>query len=111
MLLASAPLPRRAVVLDYQILNSSLTNFCFLGDWTYSITGPVYLYGASNVAMGGSVIKYAAGVGATIDVRGKLIFDTDLYRPLVMTASDDLSYGESFGTGTPTGAYAVMDTS
>ena len=105
-LLASAPPPRPGLVLDYQTLNSSLTNYTFAADVTYAITGPVYLYGTNRIE-GGTVLKFSANAGATICVKGTLLGLTDDYRPAVLTARTDSSFGEYIGSS-PSGAYATI---
>jgi hypothetical protein len=108
MRLAGALPAGKAVVVDYSILNSSLTNYTFEAVETYLISGAVNLYGSSNVAEGGTVIKYTAGAGAKIDVKGNLRFDTDLYRPVVMTADTDGTMGESITSGSLNGADVAL---
>jgi hypothetical protein len=105
MRLAGTPMSGRGLVFDYIQLNSTLTNCTFSAQFTYRITGPVNLYGTNNVLEGGTVIKFDAGVGATIDVKGILRTDTDLYRPAVLTATHDASFGEKIA-GTLNGYYA-----
>ncbi|MCI0352316.1 MAG: hypothetical protein L0Z53_23100, partial [Acidobacteriales bacterium] len=58
MRLASVHPARKALVLDYFTLNSSLTNYVFNSVETYLILAPVFLYGPSNVMEGGAVVKY-----------------------------------------------------
>jgi hypothetical protein len=103
--MASAGVTGHTVVLDYQILNSSLTNYVFRSDSTFLINGPVALYGPSNILEGGSVLKFAQNLGATLDVKGTLTTDTDLYRPVILTAAADASVGEPVG-GVLSGYYA-----
>jgi hypothetical protein len=57
MMLAKARLPAQGLVLDYQIINSSVTNYTFRSDTTYYISGTVNLSG-TNTFEGGAVIKY-----------------------------------------------------
>jgi len=103
MTLAAASPVKRALVVDYTTLNSSLTNYTFMCVETYLISGAVNLYG-SNVVEGGTVIKYTPNASAKIDVKGTLWFDTDLYRPVVFTARTDGTMGQSIASGTLAGA-------
>lgn len=96
----------KGLVLDYLTVNGSLTNYTFKADTSYAISGPVYLYGTSYIE-GGTVIKMVKSVGATIEVRGQLVGETNnLYRPAVITAYDDNNLGPNFG-GILTGTYAT----
>ncbi len=96
----SVSLPGSALVLDYIILNSSMTNYTFRGDTTYYISGPVNLYG-TNVLEGGTVLKYANS--GSVAINGALKCATGPYRPAVLTAKDDESVGETINgsTGNP----------
>src|SRR5436309_14716120 len=94
------------VVLDYTTLNSSQTNYTFKADVTYYISGAVNIYGTNHLE-GGTVIKFAKGASAAINVKGTLIGDTDLYRPGLLTASDDGTIGEVVTSGTLSGGYGT----
>ena len=94
------------VVLDYQTINSSLTNFVFQGDTTYYITGPVNLYETATIE-GGTVIKYTNhslpyGDGL-LRQYGSLQCQTAPYRPAVLTSMHDDSIGQTISgsTGSP----------
>jgi hypothetical protein len=98
----------RGLVLDYQTVNSSLTNYTFQGDTTYYISGTVNLFG-TNTFEGGTVIKYTNN--ASINVTYPALVQTlpAAYRPVIFTARDDNSVGETINdsTGSPaSGAYA-----
>ncbi len=56
MLMAKATATNQGFVLDYQTINSSLTNYNFRGDTTYYISGMVNLYGTNNIFEGGTVV-------------------------------------------------------
>jgi len=94
------------VVLDYQTVQSQ-SNYTFYANLTYYVTGPVQL-GETTVFEGNTVIKFAQNVGAKLVISGPSQFRTDIYRPVIFTAKDDRSLGESysFGSGNPTGYYA-----
>ena len=94
------------VVLDYNTINSSLTNYTFQGDTTYYLSGTVNLYG-TNTFEGGTVLKYASGVG--LNVYGSQInWEAGSYRPVIFTAKDDNYDGQVLtgSTGSPSGYYA-----
>ena len=98
----------RGLVLDYQTVNSSLTNYTFQGDTTYYISGTVNLFG-TNTFEGGTVIKYTNN--ASINVTYPALVQTlpAAYRPVIFTARDDNSVGETINdsTGSPaSGSYA-----
>jgi hypothetical protein len=92
------------VVLDYTTLNSPLSNYLFRGDLTYYVTSAVNLSGTTTFE-GGAVIKYA--VGAALVASGPVVCDTTPHRPVVFTAKDDNSVGETISgsSGNPTGSW------
>ena len=105
----------RSVVLDYVMLDSSTNNFTFQGDTTYYISGNVGFSGTTTFE-GGTVIKYVSDPYGTGDVGlyvsqiggNKLNWLAKPYRPVILTAADDDSVGETISgsTGTPSGYYA-----
>jgi hypothetical protein len=107
MQLAQVTSPSSGLVLDYNTVNTSLTNYTFQGDTTYYISGAVNLYGTDTFE-GGTVIKYANTNSAGIQVNGPINCLTGPYRPAIFTAKDDNSVGEAISgsTGNPTGTYA-----
>jgi hypothetical protein len=108
MLLAQARPSAPGYVLDYQILNPSLTNYVFNGDTTYYLSGNVSLAG-TNTFEGGTVIKYAVNKSLAFASGAKAVFNTGPYLPAIFTAEDDNTVGEvvSGSTGTPSGFYAI----
>jgi hypothetical protein len=104
MQMARAATPSHGLVLDYQTLNSSQTNYTFQGDTTYYISGTVNLYG-TNTFEGGAVIKYATNASIVLQST-HLNWQASAYRPVVFTAKDDNSMGEAFGSGNPSSYYA-----
>jgi hypothetical protein len=107
---AQAAAPKKGLVLDYMTLNYNTNAFTFQGDTTYYISGTVNLTG-TNTFEGGAVIKYTNG--ATINMSGasaSLVINwlTDLYRPVIMTARDDNTEGDTISgsSGSPSGYYA-----
>jgi hypothetical protein len=107
MRMASAGLSGPMVVLDYTTYSTSQTNLTFAADVCYYISAAVNLYGSSNKLEGGTVIKFAKGAGATLVIKGTLTGETNnLYRPAVLTASDDGTVGEVVTANTLSGVYA-----
>ena len=99
------------VVLDYVYVNTSLTNYTFQGDSTYYISGTTYGYYGTYTFEGGAVIKYGTGGACSINVSaptGQVNWLASAYRPVIFTAIDDNSVGETINgsTGDPTGFYA-----
>jgi len=95
-------------LIDYDL--TSATNFTFQADTTYYVSGGVFLSG-SNVFEGGCVIKYATN--AQIEVwpfgtTNTLTFLSTAYRPVIFTAKDDQSVGETISgsASSPSGYYA-----
>ena len=96
------------VVLDYNTVISSLTNYTFQGDTTYFISGSTTLFGTSTFE-GGTVIKYTNGVSLTVS--GSAVnWAAGPYRPVIMTAKDDNNFGNiiSGSSGTPSGRYGNL---
>ncbi|MEI9962514.1 MAG: hypothetical protein WDM76_15765 [Limisphaerales bacterium] len=58
MQVARVMAPHQGLVLDYNMVNGTLTDYTFQGDTTYYISGFAYLYGTTTLE-GGAVIKYA----------------------------------------------------
>ena len=107
--LAKATQPSRGFVLDYQMLNSNQTNYTFRGDTTYYISGPVDLYG-TNTVEGGAVLKYTnANFAEILFASSGINWLATAYRPVILTAKDDNSVGQSINgsTGHPTNYYAL----
>jgi hypothetical protein len=100
----NAPLSQ-GLVLDYVTMTSQ-TNYTFQGDTTYYISGAAYLSG-TNTFEGGVVLKYAAGASLNLDGSG-LNWLGSAYRPVILTAVDDNSVGDTISgsTGNPTNYYA-----
>jgi len=101
---------KRGFVLDYATINtSSLTNYTFQGDTTYFISGPVTLFG-TNTFEGGTVIKYAPTNSVSMTCSGTIGASGSAYRPVIFTARDDNSVGETISgsSGTPTNYTAAL---
>ena len=102
------------VVLDYLTVNSSLTNYTFQSDTTYYISGTTYAYGTSTFE-GGTVLKYTASSALDLIASAwypypQIIWHGSAYRPVVFTAKDDNSLGDTItgSTGSPSGFYGTM---
>ena len=108
MFMTKASVSAQGLVLDYQTINSSLTNYTFQGDTTYYISGTVNLYGTSTFE-GGAVLKYAPTNSASVTCSGPINSSGSAYRPAIFTARDDNSVGETIAgsSGNPTNYYAA----
>src|SRR6266516_3517614 len=111
MAAAKAPARQPGVLLDYVLINSTQTNFTFIGTNTYYATNYVALYGTTTLE-GGAVakgIKWDGGVATgTFIVYGAFDCQTSPYRPAIFTAVDDDTVGDvitGVSTGTPTNLY------
>jgi hypothetical protein len=110
---AAATAPDRGYVLDYVTTSANYTNYTFQGDTTYYVSGNLRLLG-TNTFEGGTVIKYAANASILEDPQTtsafspQVVFKTSAYFPVVLTAKDDNTVGESISgsTGSPSGYYA-----
>lgn len=104
--------PQIGLVLDYQTLLGNTTNVTFQADSTYYISGNTTLYG-TNTFEGGAVIKFPSNSVAQLSIATTSAppvfkWQTTSYRPIIFTAADDNSIGESISgsTGVPSGYYA-----
>ena len=109
MLIAKADSPAKGFVLDYQTVTGTVTNYTFQGDTTYYISGSLTLRG-TNSFEGGAVLKYTNGASlnfVSIGTNAVQMLST-AYRPVIFTALDDNSVGDTISgsTGTPTNYYA-----
>jgi len=109
MLLAKASAPPKGLVLDYNAVLGTLTNYTFQGDTTYYISGTVNLYG-TNTFEGGTVIKYTNSSSAEIVLNAGVgnsvwTFQSAPYRPAIFTTLNDNSVGDTIAgsTGNPAG--------
>jgi len=99
---------RRGIVLDYNTVNTSLTNFTFAGDSTYLITGLVTLSGTNATFEGGTVVKFSRTNSSRLQVTCPVTCLGDIYQPVILTASDDSTVGEQVNTNSPSGYYAAI---
>jgi hypothetical protein len=103
----------QGLVIDYATINSTQTNYTYMSDTTYYISGPFNSYG-TNTFEGGTVVKFATNATLTIATGGpgspQVIWKGSSYRPVVCTAKDDNGVGDpiSGSTGNPTGYYGGL---
>jgi len=109
ILLASSDFNRQpGVVLDYDMVNPSVTNMTFETGTTYDISGYVYLNGTTTFQPG-AVLKYERYSNLhSYSVHGTLDWLATPSQPVVLTAVDDNSVGDIIptSTGSPSGYYA-----
>jgi hypothetical protein len=103
MELAKLDRPKRSLVLDYITLSSSATNYTFMASTTYYVTALVNLNGVTTFE-GNCVIKFPLSGTASIATTN-VVCITRPYCPVVFTASDDATIGESVGGSTINGFY------
>jgi hypothetical protein len=112
MQVAKTATPARGLVLDYQTISGTSTNYTFSGDTTYYISGGLTLFN-TNTFEGGAVIKSATNSSLSITpgppgTSPGINWEANAYCPVIFTATDDNSVGETIAnsTGTPTNYYA-----
>ncbi|HVU09417.1 MAG TPA: hypothetical protein VHG89_12820, partial [Verrucomicrobiae bacterium] len=99
----------KGLVLDYQTISSTFTNFTYQADTTYYISAAVSSFG-TNIFEGGTVVKFATNGSIYLHpgppgLSPYLIWQGTAYRPVIFTAKDDNTVGDNFGSGTPMGYY------
>jgi hypothetical protein len=89
-------------VLDYQTINTGLTNCTLQAGTTYFISGNLYFYGTTTIE-GGTVVKYDTN-GPSLQIEDAVNCQTATYRPAIFTDKNDDSVGQkiSGSTGVPT---------
>ncbi|MBI3868594.1 MAG: hypothetical protein HY299_08690 [Verrucomicrobia bacterium] len=97
---------KKAVVLDYQLVQTNPTNWTFTAGETFLVSGPTTFSGSTRFE-GGSVIKFSKNVSASLSLSGAIVWDAAPYRPVILTARDDDSVGQPLSTGTLSGTYAT----
>jgi hypothetical protein len=107
MRLALGGTPDKGYVLDYTSLSTSYTNFCFQGDTEYYISSALNLSDSGNSFEGGTLIKMAANASINFTAGSSFTFSSGPYRPIVFSAKDDNSIGQTISgsTGSPSGYY------
>lgn len=98
---------RQGLTIDYEILNSGVSNFTFKADRTYFVAGANQLNGTTRFE-GGVVLKFTNSTASTlvfsVDANQQVDFQTQPYRPAIFTSMHDNSVGETIAnsTGNPT---------
>ncbi|HEX3798450.1 MAG TPA: Ig-like domain-containing protein [Verrucomicrobiae bacterium] len=93
LLIAKANIPKRpGLVMDYNLINNSFTDFTFQSDTTYYLSGSVYLYNTTTLE-GGTVIKCDGNAEGTTVMNGNIVCLTGPYRPAIFTCTNDNSVG------------------
>jgi len=108
MEIARSSQPSQGFVLDYIIVNGTQpANYTFKGDTTYEISGTVTLSGATKFEPG-TILKYTPGAEITFSFSSTIQCQGTAYHPIVFTARDDDSIGETPADSTHTisGSYA-----
>ncbi|MDE3100008.1 MAG: hypothetical protein KGJ88_11100 [Verrucomicrobiota bacterium] len=85
---------RPGVVLDYQTVSGSPTNYDFQSDLTYLVSSYFYIYG-TTILEGGAVIKASTNGQVVIDQKGMVDCQTGPYRPCVFTSFNNNTVGEN----------------
>ena len=109
ILVAKAETEGPGLLLDYSIVGANLTNYLFQSDSTYYVSGATYLYGASNIFEGGTVVKYGDS-GTLIATEAPFVFNTGQYRPAVFTSVNDESVGQEVSAGYYSGSGCYLQT-
>ena len=95
-----AQVARPGVVVDYATVNTSQNNYTFASDETYYISGAVILTGLTTFE-GGTVVKMDTSTSAKLEVQGPLTIDGGAYKPVIITAKDDNTVGETIVGSVP----------
>jgi len=95
------------VVLDYVLLGSTVGNFTFQADTTYLMSGSFFQINGLATFEGGTVIKFASTSSGFQLSYGGISCLSGPYRPIILTAIDDNTVGETISgsTGNPSGYY------
>ena len=94
---------KRSLIIDYTIVSGSKTSYTFLSGSTYYISAPLTLSG-TNTFEGCSVLKFATNASITQSgASSRWNFQTIPYHPVIFTAKDDNSVGQTISgsTGNP----------
>ena len=107
MQISRSAVPSKGLVIDYNALSGSITNYDFTADNTFYISGNVTLSG-TNTFEGDTVIKFARGCGITLAPAATANWIVGAYRPVNFTAVDDNTVGVTISgsSGSPSGYYA-----
>jgi hypothetical protein len=101
-----SPYSEPGFVLDYTTV-SSTSDFTFSGNETYVIDNSSVVLTGTTTFEGGAVIKYDSDKMPYLKLLGDLEYDTNTYLPVIITAKDDNTVGETIGgsSGSPSGYY------
>jgi hypothetical protein len=91
MAAAKAASKSPGLLIDYSVL-TSVTNCTFQADTTYYVSGNCTLSGTNTVFEGGTILKYASGVGVTVN--SPVTWTGRPYMPVIFTAKDDDNQGD-----------------
>lgn len=94
------------VVIDYQTINGTLSNYTFLRNQTYFVTGAVNLTGTPRFEPT-AVIKFSSASGTSLIMGPSVQWRGEMYQPVILTGRDDNSVGSVIAgsTGNPNGNY------
>jgi hypothetical protein len=94
------------LVVDFILINSTLTNYVFQSDSTYYISAPVYLFDSATFES--AVIKYTNNASLTTGTSFTLNSLAAPFAPTLFLSKDDNSAGSTItgSTGSPTNQYA-----
>jgi hypothetical protein len=101
---------KQGVVLDYNEIDDSQTDFTFESDTTYFIGGEVYVSGTVTFE-GGTVIKFMEDDSGELGCGGGVVCDTTAYSPAIFTSENDNSVGDTlpWSSGSPAeGGYTYL---
>jgi len=90
----------RSLLIDYTTINGNKTNWVFAGDQTFYVSGPVILTGATNATVfeGGTVLKFSPTNTAKLTVQNQINWQGTAFRPVLMSARDDVTVGQKVAT-------------
>ena len=102
ILVAKSIAPQPGLVLDYTTV-STVNNYTFQCDTTYYVSANVTLGGTNTTWEGGTILKYASNV--TLTVNSPVTWLGSSFRPVVMTAVNDNTMGDTVSSGSPGTTY------
>lgn len=103
MTLAKADIGHRpGLLMDYNLINATETNFTFQSDTTYYLSGENDLFDTTTIE-GGAVLKCGPSSSSSAVVEDGINWLTSSYRPAIFTCTNDNSVGTPLTTnGNPT---------
>jgi RHS repeat-associated protein len=108
LLLARQPVAARpGFVFDFETFSAATaTNFTFRAYTTYYLSGALTLTGTNSTFEAAAILKYAPTNNARLIVNTPVTWLGEPYRPVVLTARDDQTVGESITNAPLAGYYA-----